>query len=281
MKSTAKRVITACIEVPLLVILVFALPQLNYLGFSLFILITAVLGARELENMFRISETNSSSALPYWAGGLLIICEYLCNVTGISTMATIYVFTFLVFLSLVLEMLQGSQNNFKTSITRFGVSVLLLAYPYFYSTFFIKLTTLPNCQILLFAFYMFVFSSATAAYLFGSLFGKNNRGVVKVSPNKSVAGFIAALAIPAIEGILLAVFIEGYHMAWYEGLLLGFFTSFAGICGDLIESTFKRAAGIKDSGTIIPGRGGMMDSIDSLVTAAPVFYFIIKLAEYI
>lgn len=281
MTNGAKRVISACVEVPLLLVLVFLLPQAHYLGFGLFVLITTVLGAKELENMCAISALGTKSVLPYYAGGLLIVCEYLCNAFSISTTFTVYLLIFLIFLSLVIEMLQAGETEFQNSIARFAVSVLLLSYPYLYSTFFIKITALTNASYLLLAFFIFVFSSDTGAYIFGSLFGKNNRGIVKVSPNKSVVGFIAALVIPAGEGVLASFLIKSLNITWYVGLLLGFFTSFAGICGDLIESTFKRSAHLKDSGTIIPGRGGMMDSIDSLMTAVPVFYFIIKLAEFI
>ena len=56
---------------------------------------------------------------------------------------------------------------------------------------------------------------------------------------------------------------------------MGFAVATAGITGDLIESVFKRSAGVKDSGSIIPGRGGILDSIDSILTAAPVYYILV------
>ena len=68
------------------------------------------------------------------------------------------------------------------------------------------------------------------------------------------------------------------NQALFKILFLGFMTATAAIVGDIIESVFKRSTGTKDSGSIIPGRGGVLDSIDSILLAAPIYYI---LSEYI
>ena len=65
---------------------------------------------------------------------------------------------------------------------------------------------------------------------------------------------------------------ESFFFSMYSNLILGFVTSLSAIIGDLIESVFKRSCQVKDSGSLIPGRGGILDSIDSIVIAAPIFY---------
>ena len=70
---------------------------------------------------------------------------------------------------------------------------------------------------------------------------------------------------------LLTAFIDAYGLSWWQGLVIGLGTAFAAICGDLIESAFKRSSELKDSGHAIPGRGGMLDSIDSICVAAPIY----------
>ena len=115
----------------------------------------------------------------------------------------------------------------------------------------------------------------SAAWLFGVTMGKNNRGLIKVSPNKSVMGFIGGFAGSIVIGII-AHYVFPVFDSVSKVILLGVITAFAAILGDLAESVMKRSARIKDSGNIIPGRGGILDSIDSIVFAAPVFYIAIQ-----
>ena len=107
----------------------------------------------------------------------------------------------------------------------------------------------------------------------GILFGKSTRGFVAASPNKSLVGFIGGIAGSVASGCLFKYFFSEIITISYPRLIiLGIITSLAAIIGDLIESVFKRSCNVKDSGTLIPGRGGVLDSIDSLLIAAPIFY---------
>ncbi len=112
-----------------------------------------------------------------------------------------------------------------------------------------------------------VWLNDTAAYYIGSRFGRHRLAPV-VSPKKSwegaVAGMVAALVATAVWA---EVRLDGVPPAL---LGLGAATAVAGQLGDLVESMFKRGAGVKDSGTILPGHGGMLDRIDALLFAAPV-----------
>jgi phosphatidate cytidylyltransferase len=122
----------------------------------------------------------------------------------------------------------------------------------------------------------------SAAWAAGMLFGSGNRGIIPASPNKSVAGFIggtAAAVLAGLGGVLLfpAVFAPKLLPPLPSGLILGLFLGAAASLGDLMESALKRSSGIKDSGSIIPGRGGVLDSIDSIALAAPVFYAVYRI----
>ena len=107
----------------------------------------------------------------------------------------------------------------------------------------------------------------TLAYIAGMLFGKSSRGFFRVSPNKSIAGFIGgfsgslAAAIAAYK-IAPAVFGNSFLFACIAGIATGIST----IAGDIVESSMKRSAGLKDSGTVMLGRGGVLDSTDSSFT---------------
>ena len=122
---------------------------------------------------------------------------------------------------------------------------------------------------------LMAFVTDAGAYFVGVFFGKH-RGITKVSPNKSIAGFVGGLLTPALFGLLSAVLFPAvFTYSIVEGFFLGLLTAALAVVGDLIESSFKRSAEVKDSGTIIPGRGGILDSIDSIVMAAPVYVAIL------
>jgi phosphatidate cytidylyltransferase len=116
--------------------------------------------------------------------------------------------------------------------------------------------------------------SDTAQYYTGRAFGRRPLAPAR-SPKKTqegaIGGFIIAPAFLAVAG---AYFLPAYPWWWHASL--GFGIVVAGIIGDLFESMLKRAADMKDSGTLIPGHGGVLDRIDALLFAAPVCYFFLR-----
>ena len=116
--------------------------------------------------------------------------------------------------------------------------------------------------------------SDTAQFYTGKTFGRTPLAPMR-SPKKTregaVGGFIVAPAFLAIAG---SYWLPSYPWWWHASLGLGIVV--AGIIGDLFESMLKRAADMKDSGTLIPGHGGVLDRIDALLFAAPVFYFFLR-----
>ncbi len=119
---------------------------------------------------------------------------------------------------------------------------------------------------------LLVAAGDTGAYFAGTYLGKNKL-CPKVSPGKTVEGFIGALLTVVLIGIYF-----NYHLlpelSWLTGILLFLLIGVIGVIGDLFESVLKREGKIKDSGTILPGHGGMLDRIDGLIFVAPmVFYF--------
>jgi phosphatidate cytidylyltransferase len=111
----------------------------------------------------------------------------------------------------------------------------------------------------------------SAAYFVGSVFGRHKLAP-SISPKKSVEGSLAGLFASGLTGLIIA-------LIWVKSillfLLLGFVIGIAGQIGDLFESILKRDLGVKDSGSIMPGHGGVLDRFDSLMFAAPVLYYIL------
>jgi len=274
-KNSVQRYISSAIAIPVLFSIILALPHYNYLAFAILVAVVSVLDAHEMESMLT-SGKGFKLCLPFYVGILIPIAEYARLAFGTSFNITSYMLYALIGISLAIEALTGGSDGFKNSRDRLAASVLILIYPYYLAIFFIRFCFLNLGWAWLLLFFVFIFSSDSFAYIFGKFFGKSNRGIVKVSPNKSVAGYVAGLLIPAIEGFIICSF-DFYDLYPYEGMLLGFATAVAGSVGDLVESVFKRCAGIKDSGRVIPGRGGMLDSTDSLIMAVPLFMMVFDL----
>ncbi len=124
-----------------------------------------------------------------------------------------------------------------------------------------------------------VVATDVGAYIFGSLFGKRQLAPL-ISPNKSVEGSIGGLVLAAAVVGAALVYLErraGLHVNVYDGLLFSLLVSSAAQLGDLFESLLKRWAGVKDAGVFLPGHGGVLDRIDSALTAFPVTYFFVTL----
>ncbi len=118
----------------------------------------------------------------------------------------------------------------------------------------------------------------TGAYFVGRSLGKHKL-IPWISPAKTVEGLLGGIFFTILGVLLLALLLPDLHLAWYAALLLGPLLALASVCGDLIESMFKRAAGVKDSGHLIPGHGGVLDRIDSVIITAAAVYFYITYAQ--
>ena len=129
--------------------------------------------------------------------------------------------------------------------------------------------TYHGAQLLMFLFLM-VWSADVGAYFVGKACGKNKL-MPNVSPGKTFEGFLGGLVFACV-----LVAIAAYQLAWSHDqiitvLLVTVLITTASVLGDLNESMFKRQAGVKDSGSILPGHGGILDRIDSLTATAPIF----------
>ena len=118
----------------------------------------------------------------------------------------------------------------------------------------------------LFGYFGILWISDTGAYLVGSAIGKH-RLFERISPKKSWEGSIGG-AIFALGGAALCWYLFGDILLW-QWFVLGLIIVIIGTLGDLVESLFKRSLGVKDSGSILPGHGGMLDRFDAVFISAP------------
>jgi phosphatidate cytidylyltransferase len=118
-----------------------------------------------------------------------------------------------------------------------------------------------------------VIATDTAAYFGGKRFGKRPLAP-RISPKKTWEGLGCGVAAAALTGGVLS-FLEGYPFTIIGGVMIGALLAVAGQAGDLLESAVKRRAGVKDSGTILPGHGGLLDRMDGYLTTLPLFYALV------
>jgi phosphatidate cytidylyltransferase len=121
---------------------------------------------------------------------------------------------------------------------------------------------------------LLVVSNDTFGYLVGASLGKHPMAP-KISPKKSWEGLAGSLVFGAAAGVCMALFV--LQVPFWVGIILGVCLVAAGTCGDLVESMIKRDLGIKDMSSFLPGHGGVMDRLDSLLLAAPVAWLIMYL----
>ncbi len=274
MGSLKKRILTAVIAIPVLVLVVVFLPHLDHLAFCVLITGITVLGSMEMHAL--LSKDQEKLPFTSYAGALLPFAQYVQFRYFPELELTFYTLMFLIGLTLFMEIFTGAKDSFHGTWERNSKTVLNIIYPGLFASFVIRLAFLQHASWYILFFFLLVFGSDTFAYFFGIAFGRNNKGIIKVSPNKSVAGFIGGLLVPAVFGLLSSyLFPDVFSYTLAEGFALGGITAAMAAAGDLIESSFKRCAEVKDSGTIIPGRGGILDSVDSIVMAAPVYIAIL------
>ncbi|WP_299890040.1 phosphatidate cytidylyltransferase [uncultured Lacinutrix sp.] len=157
-------------------------------------------------------------------------------------------------------------------LTTFYISsafIFLILIPYYKNEYSPKL---------LLGSFIIVWVNDTFAYLVGKNFGKQKL-FPSISPKKTVEGFLGGLLFACIASYFIFTYTE--TLTFNNWLILSVIISFIGTIGDLIESKFKRQAGVKDSGVIMPGHGGLLDRFDSVIFAAPFIYLFLRILQYV
>ncbi|HVY53115.1 MAG TPA: phosphatidate cytidylyltransferase [Gammaproteobacteria bacterium] len=207
----------------------------------------------------------------FYLGLFLIIMQGIFFVpVPISLCVDFFYLTFFFWLATIPLILFYPRGLFwKQSMVCQGIMGMFVLIPSWFAINFIRDVD-ANGQFLLLFLFILVWSADIAAYFAGRRWGKKPL-VPYVSPGKTrvgvYAGIIASLVVTLIP---LYMFGVPYHF-WPYTLTLSFVTAIFSVIGDLFESLLKRSEGLKDSGNLLPGHGGLLDRMDSLTAAAPIF----------
>lgn len=148
---------------------------------------------------------------------------------------------------------------------------------------FVLMTKIPLGKIgynpkIIISIFILIWTNDTFAYIVGRSFGKTKL-LEKISPKKTIEGFAGGVIFALIAAVLLAnYFVQQPIWIW---LVTAFIVTVFGTLGDLVESKFKRVAGVKDSGSVMPGHGGILDRLDSVIFAVPVIYLFYQIVHYV
>ena len=252
-----------------------------------FLLIMIFLAVSGLAEFYGLVEKRELVCFKWWGllGGLLLMAGTFLNLTGLvgasGSPARVNDFetSFLILFVLGLCLRQFFSRSNTAGILAISTTLFGLMYVPWLLNFIQKINFFPGVDghyYLLFFLLITKFSD-TGAYVVGSLIGRHKM-IPRISPGKTWEGFGGAILGSVLASLLFVCFL-GAHMAgmnWLHAVILGVVLSMGAVVGDLIESIFKREAGVKDSGHFFPGIGGILDLLDSLLFNAPIMYLYLR-----
>ncbi|MCR5613207.1 phosphatidate cytidylyltransferase [Treponema sp.] len=276
MPKLVQRLLIFFVGIP--AVICFIVPKvLNHLPFNFLIVFFSVLASIEMSTMLSAKGKTISKFILVPASAVLPLTAYLCGLFGWDFIFVDIVLAVVCMIIFAVEIF--TEKTFEESNHAITSGIFTVVYSGFLMTFLSRLCTFEHSVEVICLFVMLVFISDSAAWLFGMTLGKNNRGIIAASPNKSIAGFVGAYLGTIFTAILVKYFIWPQvfaQLSLIKLLILAVCVTTAAIIGDLAESVVKRSSGCKDSGQIILGRGGALDSIDSLLAAAPFYFILLK-----
>jgi len=278
MKKFFLRLFLFLIFIPILILIIYQFNFLNFILLNLLILFFAITGAIETKNFFKADpKIKSGWLIILLSSSFPVLAYFLLWFRNLNNLQEIWIIAVIIIIFIKVTF-YDCRKDFSHFFPNFTSSIITVIYPGLLLSYLIKLLSFNYPAHLITLFIGSVFGNDICAYLGGKFLGSKTRLNLKISPNKTLIGFIAGIGF----SILFTVFFyyavpEMFQTNLLFIILFAILISITTIMGDLIESAIKRAVNIKDSGTLMLGRGGILDSIDSILISAPVFYFLYPL----
>ena len=250
-----------------LVALVWASLAFEPVIFAVLVTLAVCLGIREISRAFAQVETKISS------NALIVATIGLSAATWQGGVAGLAVATAVALPILLINLLRNGPEGFVASAT---ATTLVLVYLPFLAGFLILLGNESNGLAQIMTFVILVGCNDTFGYFVGVLIGKHPMAP-KISPKKSWEGLIGSIVFTTLGGSLMFHYVLDIH--WHIGALVGLLIVFTATSGDLIESAMKRDLHLKDMGSLLPGHGGILDRLDSVLLSAPALWLTLELVQ--
>ncbi len=275
------RLLTALVALPVLIlsiVLPYFLPDYSAANW-LFLLIAALAFGAGLFEFFTLTkklELKADASAAY-LGAAAFFVAFLFDAPAKAPDFLILTVVFFLIAVLITQTFRF-QKDFSKMLTGIGVTVLGVFYIAFLGGFIVSMrvgfenTLVPFLSTKLLAFFFFVVMGAdVGAYYVGKNFGKHKL-IQKISPNKTWEGVIGGLVLSSIFAALASAWFFP-ELPYKFSIPLAIVMSLIGVFGDLAESAMKRGSDVKDAASILPGHGGLLDRLDSLLFNAPVLYY--------
>lgn len=265
------RVIVALIGIPFIV----GLCIVGKIPFLIFILLIGIISFNEFSQMLKSKNLFPNKLIGFIAVSIIIVNEY---------KSYIDYHTFLVTLIIVLLLIELFRNK-ASAINNVGSTLLGIFYVGIFSGSIIDLRelysesyfTYTQGGYLILSILISIWLCDSAAYFIGSAYGLHKL-MLRVSPKKSWEGAIAGFIFSVI-GMIVSKSLMLEFLSTFDAIVIGIIVGVFGQIGDLIESLIKRDANVKDSSSLIPGHGGILDRFDSLLFSSPIIYLYLSLLK--
>ena len=236
--------------------------------FAIFAWVAILLAGRELTRAYRAGGIDLPDNAISLAITLLLAAAWFGRVSGLAVAIAIAIPCVLVYILLC------DPKDFVRKSTAAAFAIFYLA---FLGGFILLLAHDKDGLVRIFTLVVLVSCNDTFAYLFGVLIGKHPLAP-QISPKKTWEGLIGSVIATTIGAALVFEFALDHN--WWIGAAIGLGAVVTATCGDLIESAVKRDLSIKDMGTILPGHGGILDRIDSVLFTGPAVWFALEFIKH-
>lgn len=266
LSNIAKRSIAGLFFGAIIIFVCFAPPFLQVIFYA----IIMTLCLKEFLSFFRDKQLIKIDVLSAHTLQILIYVLISCNHFVIFESSFMWILVPIIFIIVLKEIWRKVENPIlNISVMLFGVGYTLI--PFSMLIMLSNLSPEKSTNILLvLGMYILIWSNDTFAYLIGKSFGKRpffNR----ISPNKTVEGAFGGILLTLLVSLILSILTSELSVLFW--LISALIIAPTSIFGDLLESTFKRSVDLKDTGTLIPGHGGILDRLDSFLFTVPFYYF--------
>jgi phosphatidate cytidylyltransferase len=259
----------------------------RFIADGVFVLLIAFLAMAGLVEFYGLAQKRGLACFKVSGviGGVLLMCGTFAHLQGwlgiSNSPARVNDFetSFLILFVLGLSIRQLFARLNPDGLSAISVTMFGLMYVPWLLNFIQKINFFPGVEGKYFLLYFILLTkfSDMGAYVVGSLIGRHKM-IPRISPGKTWEGFVGAIVVSTGASVVFVHFL-GRHLAGMNllhAVVLGIILSAAAVIGDLIESLFKRECGAKDSGNVLPGIGGILDLLDSLLFNAPIMYLYLR-----